>query len=341
MERQTVRIVSMLVQLLDLARITSGKIQLARNPVDLALAVQGAVETTAPLIERRNHHFSLSLPDEAPGSVLVEGDAIRLAQVVENLLSNAAKYTDMGGIIDLTLEVDEKWARIRVRDSGIGMEADLLPHIFELFIQGPRDLERAAGGLGLGLPLVKSLVEMHGGKIDASSPGRGQGSEVIVTLPRMREASAKKRANGEGSARQTAAERRYRILLVDDETEMVTILAELLERAGHQTCTVHDGLAALDAAGSFAPEIILLDLGLPGIDGYEVARRLREQPRGEAPLMVAVTGYQADAERLGQAGFDHHLLKPLSMGKLYDLLAAEGGRAHGEARAQAAAPVVA
>jgi two-component system, chemotaxis family, CheB/CheR fusion protein len=322
MERQTTRVVSMLDQLLDLARVTSGKILLVRSAVDLTQAVRGAVETTTALIESRRHKLRLSLPAERAGPVLVEGDAIRLAQVVENLLSNAAKYTEEGGSIELALELDEKWARIRVRDSGIGMEADLLPHVFELFVQGPRGLERAAGGLGLGLPLVKRLVEMHGGKVEATSAGRGQGSELLVSLPRLprlHEAGAK--APPSGAASEPREVRPYRILLVDDELDVVKILARLLKNAGHEVSIVHDGPAALAALGSFTPEVVILDLGLPEMDGYEVARRIREEPQGKAVLLIALTGYQADHELLERAGFDHHQIKPLSMRKLFALLA--------------------
>lgn len=326
MERQTTRIVSMLDQLLDLSRVTSGKILLARGAVDLTQVVRGAVETTAPLLERRLHKLRLSLPAEHAGAVTVEGDPIRLAQVVENLLSNAAKYTDEGGAIELALELDERWARIRVRDTGMGMEAELLPHIFDPFIQGPRSLERAAGGLGLGLPLVKRLVEMHGGTVEASSPGRGQGSELVVTLPRLR---VPERPGAGASAKPAVEVRPYRVLLVDDEIDMVKILARLLDKAGHQTRMVHEGVAALAALQTFDPEVVLLDIGLPGMDGYEVARKLREDPRGKALLLIAVTGYQADHERLEQAGFDHHLIKPLSMRKLFALLAAKGERPGG------------
>lgn len=332
MERQTARIISMLDQLLDLARVTSGKIQLARGAVDLRQAILGAVETTTPFIESRKHKLRLSLPAESAAVAMVDGDPIRIAQVVENLLSNAAKYTDEGGDIELSLELDERWAKIRVRDTGIGMEADLLPHIFELFIQGPRGLERAAGGLGLGLPLVKRLVEMHGGRVEATSPGRGQGSELLVTLPLLREPQAKERPVGEKRTKTPRADRPYRILLVDDELDMVTLLSELLERAGHQTHVVHDGHAALAALGQFSPEIVLLDLGLPGLDGYEVAKRLREAIQSAPPpLLVAVTGYQSDPDRLKQAGFDHHLIKPLSMQKLSAFLAAKAAPS-GEAR---------
>lgn len=331
MERQTTRIISMLDQLLDLARVTSGKIQLSRSAVDLRQAIRGAIETTTPFIESRKHQLRLSLPAE-DANVSVEGDPIRLAQVVENLLSNAAKYTDEGGDIELSLELDEQWAKIRVRDTGIGMEAELLPHIFEPFIQGPRGLERAAGGLGLGLPLVKQLVEMHGGKVEASSPGRGQGSELLITLPLLREPAAKERPAREKRTKTPRASRPYRIMLVDDELDMVSLLSELLEKAGHQTSVFHDGLSALAAFVELRPEVVLLDLGLPGMDGYEVARRLREEARVEPPpLLVAVTGYQSDPDRLKQAGFDHHLIKPLSMQKLSAFLADKAAPT-GEAR---------
>lgn len=328
MQRQTTRMVGMLDQLLDLARVTSGKIRLDRSRVDLAQAVRAAIETTAILLEKRKHKFHFSVPPPEEGQVLVEGDPTRLAQIVENLLSNAAKYTEEGGELSLSLEAEGPWAVIKVHDNGIGMDSDLLPHIFELFVQGPRDLERAAGGMGLGLPLVKRLVEMHGGTVRASSPGRGRGSELVVTLPRLQPAEE---ADGKRSARSPLGAPHHRILLVDDEVDMITILAELLERAGHQTFVTHDGAAALAAVEPFRPDVVLLDLGLPGLDGYEVAKRIRQTPHGKAAVLVAVTGYQADALRLKEAGFDRHLIKPLSMKQLSAVLTAESDRLPAEA----------
>lgn len=322
MMRQTKRIVSMMDQLLDLARVSSGKIRMVREAVDLAQAVRGAIETVAPLLESRKHQLSISLPTDKERAAMVEGDPTRLAQIVENLLSNAAKYSEEGGKIAIELEADERWVRLHVRDTGIGMEANLLPHVFELFTQGPRGLDRSAGGLGLGLPLVKRLVEMHGGRVEASSHGYGHGSEFVVTLPRLIERPAKKEISDTRGAPVPPALRRHRILIVDDEQDMARILAEILEAKGHQALAVHDGPAALIALPSFAPEVVLLDLGLPDMDGYEVAKRMREAPRGKELLVIALTGYQRDKARLEQAGVDQHLIKPLDLQKLGVMLAA-------------------
>ncbi len=314
MRRQSKRIASMLDQLLDIARLNSGKIQMARSAVNLQEAVEAAVEAVKPLIESRRHELSVSLPDAA---VLVQGDLARLTQVVENLLTNAAKYTEEGGRIELSLEGEPQWARLRLRDSGVGMEPDLLPHIFELFSQATRTLERSAGGLGLGLPLVKRVVEMHGGTVTASSAGPGQGSEFVVKLPRLRERRSAEREGGNRKAKDDAVRR---VLVVDDEVDSATMLATILGMRGHQTQVAHDGEAALEAARAFEPDVVLLDLGLPKMNGYEVARRIRDASDGRRVLLVALTGYEADPERLEHAGFDRHLIKPPDMDTLTKLL---------------------
>ena len=317
MVRQTRRIGAMLDQLLDLARVTSGKVQLHREAVDLACVVRGAAETVRPLIEAQRHTLRLALvPDE---TAIVTGDAVRLTQVVENLLTNAAKYMLDGGKITLSLEVDEDTARITVRDTGIGMSADLVPHIFELFTQAPRTLDRSKGGLGLGLPLVRRLVDMHGGQVVGSSPGLGKGSEFTVTLPRLRQPAPTALAGPE--AVPASDLRRRRILVVDDETDTADALAMVLNRAGHATAVSYDGAAALQAARTFKPEVVLLDIGLPRMDGYEVARRLREDLGDQNVLLFALTGYRKDAGRLDRVGFDGHLLKPPDLRQLAALIA--------------------
>jgi two-component system CheB/CheR fusion protein len=321
MMRQAKRIGSMLDELLDIARLNAGKIAMARELVDVSQAMHAAVEAVTPLLELRKSKLRVSLSD-APGEVVVRGDLVRLTQVVENLLSNAAKYSEPGGEIDLSCDADDDWVRIRVRDTGIGMDQELLPHIFELFVQGTRSLDRAAGGLGLGLPLVKRVVEMHGGRVEASSPGRGQGSEFVVTLPRAsehREEQAQRKPLAAGDA---AAPQR-RILVVDDEIDAITMLTELLALHGHETRGAGDGDGALEEARSFRPDVVLLDLGLPKMDGYEVARRLRKE-HGSQLRLVALTGYQKDTERLEQAGFDHHLIKPPDLPALLEWLRQTG-----------------
>ena len=320
MIRQTKRMGTLLDQLLDVARVVSGKVELSQGCIDLADVVRAAVETMRPIVETQKHELTLSLPPDK--SALVLGDASRLTQAVENLITNAAKYMNDGGQIALTVEADNDKARIIVRDSGIGISGNLLPHIFELFTQAPRSLDRAKGGLGLGLPLVRNLVEMHGGQISASSAGLGQGSEFIVTLPRLLEWPSEERLEGTPTPTVLGKIRPLRILVVDDEEDMAGMLAAILKRDGYQTLAVNDGPSALKAVRTFGPEVVLLDLGLPEMDGYEVARRLREEHGNKNILLIAVTGYQKDASRLKQAGFDHHLIKPPDMPKLSAMLAA-------------------
>lgn len=251
------------------------------------------------------------------------GDPIRLTQAVENLLTNAAKYTDPGGEITLTLDSDADIVRIVVRDNGIGMSADLIPHVFEVFTQAPRTLDRSKGGLGLGLPLVQRIVELHGGQVTASSPGLGEGSEFVVTLPRVLERrSADRREHDVTDKSGFDAARPRRILVVDDEEDARETLAALLESDGHETVAVNDGPAALKAVRAFRPEVVLLDLGLPGADGYEIARELRSESANRNMLLVAVTGYRSDPPRMKSAGFDNHLIKPASLQQVSALLAA-------------------
>jgi len=322
--RQTQRIGTLLDQLLHIARLTSGKVVLSKECIDLADVVRTAVETVGPLVEARKHELTLSLPPD--GSAMVLGDAVRLAQVVENLLTNASKYTNEGGRIAVTLESQAGKARIIIRDTGTGMSAELLPHVFEVFMQASRTPERAMGGLGLGLPLVKRLVEMHEGTVDASSPGLGHGSEFVVTLPRLLDGRPKKRPEGEPAPAEPEVRPR-RILVVDDEAEMAVLFAGLLEGNGHQTLVVHDGRSALAAVRSFGPDVVILDLGLPEMDGYEIARRIREEHADEKILLIAATGYRKNDARLKQAGFDQHLIKPLDMQRLAALIAGLDGEA--------------
>jgi len=322
MVRQTQRIGTLLDQLLDIARVASGKIVLSKECIDLADVVRTAVETVGHLVEARKQELTLSLPRD--GSALVLGDVVRLAQVVENLLTNASKYTNEGGRIAVMLDLGDDKAQIIIRDTGTGMSAELLPHVFEVFIQAPRTLERAMGGLGLGLPLVKRVVEMHEGHVEASSPGLGQGSEFVVTLPRLLEGRPKQRPEGPPAPAKPEIRPR-RILVVDDEAQMAVIFASLLEAIGHQTLVVHDGPSALAAVRSFGPDVVILDLGLPEMDGYEIARRIREEHADKKILLIAATGYQKNDARLKQAGFDQHLTKPFDMQRLAALSAGLDG----------------
>jgi two-component system CheB/CheR fusion protein len=320
MGRQTGRISALLDQLLDIARVTSGKVELSMARVDLADVVRAAAETMRPLIESQKHRLTLTVPPEP--SAFVRCDAIRMAQIIENLLTNAAKYTQPGGQIDLSLElISDDEVRLAVRDDGNGISAELLPHIFELFTQAPRTLDRSKGGLGLGLALVQRLVAMHGGEITASSAGLGRGSTFVVTLPRAPEERVEARDHGP-AAIEPEAMRAHRILVVDDGQDIRETLAAVLEAEGHETLAVKDGPDAFEAIGTFDPDVVLLDLGLPDMDGYEVARKLRDEHPNKRMLLIAVTGYQGDAERLKQAGFDDHLIKPPNLQRLSDLLAA-------------------
>ena len=335
MVRQTERIGALLDQLLDISRVISGKVELSKRRVDLREVVRAAVETAEPLIAGQRHELTVTLPSET--SAFVSGDAVRLTQIVENLVTNAAKYTNEGGKIAVSLEPSEGSVQIVVSDNGTGIDAELLPHIFEVFTQGPRTLDRAKGGLGLGLPLVRRLVEMHGGQVSASSAGLGRGSAFVVTLPRVLETHSAERVEREKCDRPPADPgkvRPHRILVVDDEEDMAELLAALLETEGHQTLALSGGMAALSAVLTFDPEVVLLDLGLPDMDGYEVARRLREKLGDKRVLLIAVTGYQNDPARLMQAGFDGHVIKPTSVKELSALLAArDSGKGVSDERA--------
>jgi CheY-like chemotaxis protein len=294
--------------LLDVSRITRGKIHLQLQPLEVAVAVASAVETSRPLIESRKHELTLSLPPEA---VQVRADLARLAQILSNLLNNAAKYTEEGGHIWFTVEREGGEAVFRVRDTGAGIPPEVLPRVFDLFTQADQSLDRSQGGLGIGLTLVHRLVEMHQGSVQAFSAGAGQGSEFVVRLPLLVGEPPPPAANGAAPASGTPD--MYRVLVVDDNVDAADSLALLVRLDGHEVRTAHDGQAALEAAQAFHPQVILLDIGLPRMDGYEVARRLREQPGGDRYIMAAVTGYGQDEDRLRahDAGFDHHLLKPV------------------------------
>jgi two-component system CheB/CheR fusion protein len=316
MARQTRRMTTMLDQLLDVARVSSGKFELAQEAVDLVDAANAAIETVQTMLESARHELTVSFPPQ--GTALVLGDAGRLAQVVENLLGNAAKYTEAGGRIWLTVAKTDDAVKLSVRDTGVGLERDMLDHVFDLFTQAPRSLHRAKGGLGLGLPLVRSLVEMHRGHVDAFSAGLRQGSDFVVTLPRLRMGQAARPRDGEGGLPAVLSRR---VLVVEDEDDAAQSLVDILAVHGHEARAARDGLAALDAARAFQPEVVLLDLGLPKLDGYEVARKLREE-HGEQMFLVAVTGYPKDAARLHEAGLDDHLLKPPDLEKLFALIGA-------------------
>lgn len=309
--RQVTQLARLVDDLLDVARITRGDISLRDEHVDLREIVQRAVETQRPLIDAKQHVLRERLP---PDPVPIRGDRARLIQVVSNLLDNAAKYTPEGGRIDIDLACEGGEAMVSVRDSGIGIPAELLPRIFDLFNQAPdRDWHAIGGGLGLGLGLARRFVEMHGGQIEAASAGEGAGSQFTVRLP-----VSPSPADAEPGARPPPSSRESRrVLVVEDNLDVALSFKVLLETMGHRVTVAHDGPTALDAARSFSPEIAFIDIGLPGMDGYELARRLRKQST-PAPYLIAVTGYgQArDRERAAIAGFDRHLVKPVDVAVL-------------------------
>jgi PAS domain S-box-containing protein len=313
LDRQTKHLARLVDDLLDVSRITSGKVQIRKERVRLHTVINHAVETTRPLIESRRHELAVSLPSE---SVWLEADPARMEQAIGNLLSNAAKYTEPCGHIWLTAERQGPEAMIHVKDTGIGILPEMLPHVFDLFVQADRSLDRAQGGLGIGLTLVKALVELHQGKVEAYSPGVGKGAEFIVHLPVVPEVAPVKPED----FCPPPPGRPLRLLIVDDNRDTVDSLAMLLRLSGHDVSTADSGPAALQTALSETPDAVVLDLGLPGIDGYEVARRIREKT--DKMLLIAMTGYgqPEDRERSREAGFRHHLVKPVNPVKLQALL---------------------
>ncbi|WAK03413.1 hybrid sensor histidine kinase/response regulator [Methylobacter sp. YRD-M1] len=320
-DRQVTHMARLLDDLLDVARIIQNKIRLQMERCDLTDIIAHAVEDCLPLIEERKQQLVISLPDE---SQWVEGDATRLEQIITNLLNNAAKYTEENGKITISAVRTGIYALIRVEDTGIGIAPDLLAHVFDLFTQADRSLAHSQGGLGLGLTLVRRLVEKHGGTVTASSAGIGQGSTFTVRLPLL-PASQSAVESVSTSISNTSASllSELRILVVDDYADAAESLTLLLQAEGHEVETADCGLKALERAQAFRPQVVLLDIGLPDLDGYEVARRLRTLPETREAVLVALTGYgqTEDRERSRSAGFNHHLLKPVNFEKLSDLLA--------------------
>ncbi|HWM68466.1 MAG TPA: ATP-binding protein [Steroidobacteraceae bacterium] len=311
-ERQTRHLVRLVDDLLDVSRMVRGKIVLKKASVELAELVQHAVDTSQPLIRSRRHQLHVSIPSE---SLTIEGDLTRLAQAFANLLNNAAKYTDEGGQIWLDVWVEEREVVLRVRDTGPGISGKLLPHVFDLFTQAERTLDRAQGGLGIGLTLVKLLVELHGGAVEARNADNGTGAEFIVRLPTNAEVPVVLPVDAARPAQapNQSGEKPLKVLVVDDNVDAADSIALLLTIDGFEAHSVHGAVAALDTVSSFKPDIVLLDIGLPVMDGYEVAQRLRAHIPIEQMRIVALSGYgqQADRERAAQAGFDDYLVKPV------------------------------
>ena len=321
-DRQVAHMARLLDDLLDVSRITRGKLELRCERVELAAVVQLALETSRPLIDSAGHQLTVSLPDRP---VWLDADPVRLAQVFSNLLNNAAKYTDRGGKIWLTADVRDGEVVVAVRDSGIGLMAEQLPTLFEMFSQVTASLQRSQGGLGIGLSLVRGLVELHGGQISAASGGLGKGSEFSVRLPVLDAAERPAAPLPEAPADRAISAAR-KILVADDNRDAASMLALLLKLSGHEVQIAHDGREAAEMAAAFQPEALLLDIGMPQMSGYEVARHIRSQPWGRAALLVALTGWGQDEDkrRSAEAGFDHHLTKPVDPAAVLALLGAAG-----------------
>lgn len=317
MDRQVGQMVRLVDDLLDVSRISRGKIELRKERVELASVVHHAVEAAHSLYESMNHDLTVTLPSQP---IYLNGDPTRLAQIVGNLLNNACKFTDTGGRIRLTVEREGEQAVIQVRDSGIGIAADQLPRIFDMFTQVDCSLERSTSGLGIGLSLVKNLVEMHGGTVEVHSAGLGQGSEFVVRLPVLADMPKPPPEPAVSEPTPTTARR---ILVVDDNRDSANSLAMLLKLTGHETHTAYDGLEAVESAATLRPDVVLLDIGLPKLNGYEAARQIRQQPWGKGMVLVALTGWgQAeDRQRSEQVGFDAHMVKPVDLDALRSLLA--------------------
>jgi PAS domain S-box-containing protein len=317
MERQLAQMVRLVDDLMDISRITRNRLELRKAPVELWAVVQSAVETARPQIEASGHTLTVTLP---PTPINLYADQTRLAQVFWNLLNNSAKYTEPGGRISLTAELEGGEAVVTVRDNGIGIPAESMPGLFEMFSQVDRSLERAQGGLGIGLALVKGLAEAHGGKVTVQSGGVGEGCTFVVRLP-----VTKDKLQADTLPDSAKPIPKGRILVVDDNRDGAASLAMLLSVMGNDTRTAHDGLQGVELAEAFRPDLIVLDIGLPKLNGYDACRRIRQQPWAKDILIVAATGWGQDEDRRHskEAGFDHHLVKPVDAAEINRLLAGQ------------------
>lgn len=317
--RQVKHMTSLIDDLLDASRVSRGLVKLKLSPIDARQLVSNAVEQVRPLVDARHHRLTVQTP---PQTAMVHGDPKRLIQVITNLLNNAAKYSPEGGNLLLTMDVEPDRVVIRVTDDGIGMAPTVLEHVFELFTQAERTSDRSQGGLGIGLALVKSLIELHGGTVSATSAGIGKGSQFTVFLPRV---MVKEVPDDPGKlVRSAAPVKGRRMLVVDDNVDAAHMLAMLLQATGHETMVEHTAKSALERARTDVPEVCLLDIGLPDLDGNDLARQLRAQPETARSILIAITGYgqEQDRKRTAESGFDHHLVKPVDMEHLLDLLSA-------------------
>jgi CheY-like chemotaxis protein len=316
-KRQVKHLARLIEDLLDVSRISQGKINLRKEPVELHVVVERAVELVAPLVGDKALELTISL---ATGPLQIEADPTRLEQILVNLLNNATKYTDRGGRIVVSARREGEELCVSVRDSGIGIEAEMLPHVFDLFTQVDDSLDRSRGGLGIGLTLVRRLAELHGGSVRATSEGLGKGSEFTVRLPAS---GGPPPVVAPPPARAPGAERpRSRLLVVDDNEDMARVIARLLTASGYDVRVAHDGRTAIEIARSQQPDAVFLDIGLPGMNGYEVAEQLRRDESCRDTLFIAISGYARaeDLRRSAEAGFDHHLVKPIDFDTLSGLL---------------------
>ena len=318
-DRQLAVMVRLIDDLLDVSRISRNKLDIRKQSVDLAAVVESALESSRPFIHECGHELTISLPSQP---LMLDADPVRLAQVFSNLLNNAAKYTNRGGHIWLTAEHEGSDAVVSVRDNGIGIPSDMVARIFDMFTQIDRSLKQSQGGLGIGLTLVRRLVDMHDGSIEVHSQGLDQGSDFIVRLPRIRPPLEPPLTYDGPKSKSLSG---CRILVVDDNKDSAITMAMLLRRKGNEIRTAHDGIEAVEVAESFRPELVLLDIGLPRLNGYEVARRIRQQPWGRELTLVALTGWGQDEDRRlsHEAGFDFHLVKPVDLAVLERLLAGD------------------
>jgi CheY-like chemotaxis protein len=317
MERQLRHLVRLVDDLLDVSRITLGKVTLKKERIDIRAVVLGALEATRAQIEAKGHELVLQL---APQALFIEGDLTRLTQVIVNLIGNAVRYTPSGGRIEITTAANENEVMVRISDTGIGIPEEMLPRVFDLFTQAHPSSQSSQGGLGLGLTLARGLVEMHGGLISAASAGAGAGSTFSVSLPLGALADA---GRTEPQTAVCAARKPLRILVVDDNADAAETVAMLLRMEGHDIRMAHTGESALHLAAQFSPNAVLLDLGLPGLNGYEVARLLRQDAHLPQPLtLIALTGWGSGDDRRAAeaAGFDHHLMKPVAVENLLEAL---------------------
>jgi PAS domain S-box-containing protein len=321
-ERQVSHLVRLVDDLLDISRVTRGKVDLKRERIEMSEIVAKAIEMASPLIEQRQHQLAIDVPK----GLILEADAVRMSQVVANLLNNAAKYTEAHGTITVTAGIEDGEIVLRVRDTGIGLSAEMLPRVFDLFVQEHQALDRAQGGLGLGLAIVRSLVELHGGRVEARSEGHGRGTELLIRLPPA-STTTEPAPSGEPLRERKAATRpdALRVLVVDDNADTAELMAESVRMMGHVAQVAHDGPAALRIAAQLHPDVALLDIGLPVMDGYELARHLRALPGLAALRLVAVTGYDQEADRrhTEAAGFERHLVKPIHFEQLEEVLVQE------------------